>query len=105
MKNQDLHKARYQRSCEMLGSMIQKRVPQVMIQHEARLLLEACYGGPWKAIAGLVKYRLKSIRESLAMGFERTRSKVFHRIPSSALEIAERIAEEDIEIRKMVNEL
>lgn len=106
MMNSKIQQARYRRSSQILVSMIEKQVPACMIQHEARLLLEACYGGPWKTIGGLIAYRLKRMWESWAfMMFESVRTKAFGRAPSTALELVERAAEEDAAIRKMVNEL
>lgn len=96
----------YRRSCARLRAMLEDELPTVMILNEARLLLCAAYDGPWRMIFALVKLQIKSAwRHYTLMRFEWARTRVFRRMPDPVLEIAERVAEEDRAISKMVNEL
>lgn len=105
-QNTTLWEKRYERSRNMLRAMIEQGVPKVMVQNEARLLLTAYYGGPWKLIWALIKHQLvKAWYHHAGRHSERIRVKVFRRIPDPVLEVAERVAEEDEEIERMVKSL
>jgi hypothetical protein len=96
----------YQRSRDRLHSMLEGDMPQVMIQAEARLLLEASYGGPWRMIAALIRRQIRATLGSFTFQqFEWFRTRVFRRIPDPVLEIAERVEEEDRALSRMINEL
>lgn len=81
-------------------------MPKPMIQDEARLLLEACYGGPWKMIAALLSYHVRSALHGVAFQrWEWVRRRVLRRVPDPALEIADRVADEERAVSKLVNDL
>lgn len=103
---QKLWAARYQRSCRMIAEMVRVNAPKVLLQEEARLLLNAAHGGPWRAIAKLVAHEIKSTLGRIA--FRRSewfRTRVFRRTPDPVLEIADRVAAEDLELNRIINEL
>lgn len=80
--------------------MLEDDMPRALIEDEARLLLSAAYGGRWRAIANLVAYEIKSAWERYAfMRFGWFRRRIFRRTPDQVLEIAEQIAQEDLESR------
>lgn len=88
MSGQELHAVRYKRSCQSLRTMIEERMPEVMVQNEARLLLEATYHGPCRMICGLIFCYLKAACQRFAFSrFEWARRRVFKRIPCSVLTI------------------
>jgi hypothetical protein len=53
------NKVFYDRSLARLREMVITEAPAYLIQSEARLLLEASYGGPWKLIWALVKKQVE----------------------------------------------
>lgn len=103
--NRQLHSQRFKRSSQMLCAMIEEKVPRVMILNEARLLLNAAYGGPWKTILVLIKHELRSMWGHFMFRFEFVRTRVFRRTPDPVLEITNRVIEEDREVSKLVKEL
>lgn len=48
----------YTDSRRRLLIMLKQKHPRLMIQSEARLLLNASYRGPWKALFALTKHQL-----------------------------------------------
>lgn len=81
-------------------------MPKVMIKNEARMLLNSCYGGSWRAIFGLICYQVKSVWEDLIFKLsESERAKVFKRIPSPAQEVAQRVLDEEVALNEMAREL
>ena len=103
---QKLWAARYQRSCRVIAKMVRVNAPKVLLQEEARLLLNAAHGGPWRAIAKLVAHEIKSAADRIAFSrSEWFRRRVLRRTPDPVLEITERVAAEDLELRKIMDEL
>lgn len=96
----------YRRSCERMRSMLQANAPKVMTADEARTMLTAWYCGPWRMIVALIKAQARSTwRHYMFLKCEWFRTRVLRRMPDPVLEIAERVAEEDKAIRKMMDEL
>lgn len=51
----DTWEKRYKASLDRLRGMLAEDYPSHMVESEARLLLEASYGGPWRLILALVE--------------------------------------------------
>lgn len=96
----------YQRSRERLQWMIEVDAPKTMMADEAHTLMTAIYRSPWRMIFALVKAQVRSTwRHYMFLKCEWFRTRVLRGIPDPVLEIAERVAEEDRAISKMVDEL
>lgn len=104
--NKTLWDKRYERGCKMLRSMIEAEVPKIMVQNEARLLLNACHHGPWRAIWALVKHEIvKTWYRRAGFKWEWVRTRVLRRIPDPVMETVDRITEEDKEIERVMKQL
>jgi hypothetical protein len=103
---QQLWEARYQRSCRMLKAMLEAKAPKIMLQDEARLLLTAAHGGPWRTIWALVRRELKSVW--LHHGWfkwEWIRTRVFRRPQDATLAEAQRVSDEMDAVEEMAKKL
>ena len=55
MSNKTICRERYYHSLERLREILTDEPSRYLIQNEARILLEASYGGPWRMIWALIK--------------------------------------------------
>jgi len=81
-------------------------VPNVLLMEYARMFLNAYHKGPWRTILALTKYELISLWGKYGWAkWEWIRTRVFRRAPHPVLLAAQRVADEEEEIKKLGDEL
>lgn len=70
----------YEHSCQRMFDMLNAKMPKVMIEAEARLLLESCHRGELRLIRAVAKHALVSFWDRYCWTkYEWIRVKVFRR--------------------------
>lgn len=106
MKRQVNWQLDYQGSYRRLRGMLNEDAPDAMIRNEARVFLNSCYQGAWRTIWTLIKHELRAAcYYHVGLRVEWIRTRVFRRTPDPVLEIANRVADEDLELSRMISEL
>lgn len=98
--------ASYQSSKARLRGMLAANVPKRMIQNEARTLVNAAYGGPWKALYALLRSQLYSAWLHYGLRrWEWIRTRIFRQPQDDAIAAYERANHEVEEVERIASEL